>query len=288
MYFVTGATGTVGRYVVDELIAEGVSVRATSRRPVEAGLPSSVEVVETADDSFPLDRVTAVLINATALGMFTDVGAAMSRLRRLLGGAVDRGVRRVVLLSSASVLDDESPIGAHHRALEQLVVDSGIGSVLVRPGVFSANTLAWASQIRLNGVIGIPFPDAPVAPVDDRDVAAVVARAVLADADSGAGAASALTGPATLTPAQQAGIIADVLGVSVRVREVSPETMRDEMIRAGTPRWGAQGLMRYYAQAMAHPVEISPAAAELIGRAPHTFAEWAQHNAAMFDQDTTG
>src|SRR5438093_136643 len=41
---VTGATGRVGRLVVDQLLAAGVPVRALSRRPA-AGLPPAVEVV---------------------------------------------------------------------------------------------------------------------------------------------------------------------------------------------------------------------------------------------------
>jgi uncharacterized protein YbjT (DUF2867 family) len=42
---VTGATGRVGRVVVDQLLAAGVPVRALTRRSTEAGLPMAVEVV---------------------------------------------------------------------------------------------------------------------------------------------------------------------------------------------------------------------------------------------------
>jgi len=45
MILVTGATGTVGRQLVNELITAGADVRALSRTPERAGLPSGVEVV---------------------------------------------------------------------------------------------------------------------------------------------------------------------------------------------------------------------------------------------------
>ena len=42
---VTGATGRVGRLVVDQLLGAGMPVRALTRRPAEARLPAAVEVV---------------------------------------------------------------------------------------------------------------------------------------------------------------------------------------------------------------------------------------------------
>jgi len=45
MILVTGATGTVGRQLVNELVTAGADVRALSRTPERAGLPSGVEVV---------------------------------------------------------------------------------------------------------------------------------------------------------------------------------------------------------------------------------------------------
>ena len=41
----TGATGRVGRLVVDELLRAGVPVRALTRRPEQAALPTGVEIV---------------------------------------------------------------------------------------------------------------------------------------------------------------------------------------------------------------------------------------------------
>lgn len=44
-FLVTGATGTVGRLVVQELLDAGAQVRALTRDPGKAALPAGVEVV---------------------------------------------------------------------------------------------------------------------------------------------------------------------------------------------------------------------------------------------------
>ncbi|MEV5741200.1 NAD(P)H-binding protein [Microbispora rosea] len=46
MILITGATGAVGRLVVQQLLAEGARVRAVSRSPHDAALPYGVEVVQ--------------------------------------------------------------------------------------------------------------------------------------------------------------------------------------------------------------------------------------------------
>ncbi|WP_280429605.1 SDR family oxidoreductase, partial [Nocardia brasiliensis] len=45
MILVTGATGTVGRALIEQLLAAGEQVRAVTRRPESARLPAAVEVV---------------------------------------------------------------------------------------------------------------------------------------------------------------------------------------------------------------------------------------------------
>ncbi|HTE68696.1 MAG TPA: NAD(P)H-binding protein [Actinomycetes bacterium] len=46
MLLVTGATGTIGRPLIDALLNQGAKVRAITHNPHAAGLPAEVEVVE--------------------------------------------------------------------------------------------------------------------------------------------------------------------------------------------------------------------------------------------------
>src|SRR6266545_4038226 len=91
MLVVTGATGTIGRPLVDVLVAQGAEVRAITRNPLAAGLPAGVDVVE-GDPSRP-DTVAPFLEGVTAL--FLHPRAVGTSAVELLALARDRGVRRV-------------------------------------------------------------------------------------------------------------------------------------------------------------------------------------------------
>ncbi|MFC7641303.1 SDR family oxidoreductase [Streptosporangium lutulentum] len=94
---VTGATGVVGRHVVDRLVGAGVSVRALTRNPVAAGLPPQVEVVE--GDLTAPQSVADALRGVERMYLFSVEQTA----REIVTLAAQAGVRRVVVLSAASV-----------------------------------------------------------------------------------------------------------------------------------------------------------------------------------------
>ncbi|WP_297847357.1 NAD(P)H-binding protein, partial [Mycobacterium sp.] len=63
---VTGATGNVGRPLVNELLTAGAHVRAVTRQPGPAGFPADVEVFHSAAEA--LSDASAVFLNSRALG----------------------------------------------------------------------------------------------------------------------------------------------------------------------------------------------------------------------------
>jgi uncharacterized protein YbjT (DUF2867 family) len=95
--------------------------------------------------------------DVTALGLFDDPAEAAARLRTLVGEAASEGVRRLVLLSSSSVLDHDSPIGKRHRDLEEQVMGSGLEWTVLRPGIFHSNVLSWSASVRAERVVRAPF-----------------------------------------------------------------------------------------------------------------------------------
>ena len=138
--------------------------------------------------------------------------------------------RRVVFLSSPHqtphpFFQQPNPMAVLHAGIERLIADAGLESVIIRPGMFASNTVAWwAAAIRAGGVVRWPYGAAETAPVDDRDIAAVAARTLCQDGQ--AGGDYVLTGPESLSQAEQVRIIGEVLGRRVRFEELSPDEFR--------------------------------------------------------------
>jgi uncharacterized protein YbjT (DUF2867 family) len=111
--------------------------------------------------------------------------------------------QRVVYLSSAAVLDDLQqqldPNGRVHSEVERLIARSGLEWTILRSHVFAAKTLRWAGQIRAEGLVREPYGAAAMAPVHERDIAAVAVRALTEDGHDGA--TYELTGPELVTQA---------------------------------------------------------------------------------------
>ncbi|MFI0352881.1 SDR family oxidoreductase [Actinomadura sp. 9N407] len=131
MILVTGATGTVGRPVVAELVRAGHKVRALTRTPATADLPSEAEVASTAD--LPLDGITSIFVNPAVFWTGLD---------ELLARAAGNGVRRIVLLSSLAAADSApgNIIGEHHLEKER---ETEVEQITGRPGRTFAE---WAAD----------------------------------------------------------------------------------------------------------------------------------------------
>ncbi|MEU8177067.1 NAD(P)H-binding protein [Microbispora hainanensis] len=187
---VTGATGNVGRIVVEGLIRAGERVRALTRRPGEATLPPEAEVVfgDLADPA----TLAGPLSGVERVYLFPHPATAHAVVEQ----AKRAGVRRVVVLSSGAVtfgLDTD-----FHLPVERAVEESGLEWTHVRAGEFMTNRLElWGESIRTERVVRDPFPGQAGIPVHERDVADVAVLALTEDGH--AGAAYTLAGPQWVT-----------------------------------------------------------------------------------------
>jgi uncharacterized protein YbjT (DUF2867 family) len=277
---VIGATGRVGRAVVDLLTAAGVPVRALTRRPEAAALPSSVQLV-TGDLTVPESLDEALRGAGTAFLVWTAPPAtAPAVIERLAAHA-----RRVVFLSSPHQIphpffQQPNPMAVLHAGIERLIAASGLESTIIRPGVFASNTLFWwAPAIRAGDAVRWPYGAAETAPVDDRDVAAVAARTLYEDGH--AGGDYVLTGPESLSQAAQVSIIGDVLGRRITFEELSPEEFRNET-RGSWPSPVVDMLLTAWGATIGRPAYVTSTVAGILGTAPRSFRQWVTDHAAAF------
>ncbi|GLX05542.1 hypothetical protein Misp03_24690 [Microbispora sp. NBRC 16548] len=284
---VTGATGTVGRAVVAELTAppRGRSravaeaphhapdtradappeVLALVRDPVAAVLPPGVEPVRgdlTEPGSFA-DTVEGI----TAAFLVWPFGTA-DGLAAVLD-VVARHARRIVYLSSAARRPGE-------REAEELIRRTGREWVFLRPHAFAAGTLRWAAdaRFRADGVVSEPYGGAAMPLIHERDIAEVAALALTGR--SPAGVAHELTGPETLTQAEQARVIGEAIGRPIRWEELPPSEGRKRMIAGGLPPEIADAILRARAELVGRPRPVTPRAGA------RDFRSWADQHAHRF------
>jgi uncharacterized protein YbjT (DUF2867 family) len=276
---VTGASGNVGRNVVDLLIEAGAPVRAASRNPQAAGLPADVDVraVDLADPETFADALTDV----DKVFLFAEPSA----IDGVVDAAKAAGVRHVVLLSSMATAmagEKNNPITRRHAVIEEALENSGLAWTFLRPGSFATNTLRMAGFIK-EGLVRVPYAEARIASIHERDIAEVGVRALLDDGHEGA--AYVLTGPEAITQRRQIELIAETIGRPVQIVDLDPEQSR-ELLTAqfgsfGTPEIVAS-LLRMFASQVDNPPEITDTVAKIIGRPARTFAEWAVDHKADF------
>jgi len=277
---VIGATGTVGRQVVSQLVAAGAPVRAMARNPAAANLPPQVQVVR-GDLTVPatldecLDGIHTVFLVWTAPP--TTVAAALQR--------ITQRSRRVVYLSAPlktphPLFQQPNLLRSMFEQIERAIETSGIEWTFLRPGMFAANALLWwAPQVRAGNVVRWPYLAVPTAPIDERDIAAVAVRALLEDGH--AGAEYVLTGPQALTHAEQISIIADVIGRPLRAEEITPDEARTELLTIG-PLPAVNMLLSAWDAANGHPAWMTETFMEITGTPAKSFRNWVADNAAAF------
>ncbi|MFI9505124.1 NAD(P)H-binding protein [Nocardia sp. NPDC052566] len=262
----TGATGTVGRNVVELLMISGVEVRALTRRPESTDLPAATEVV--VGDLAKPEGLTGVFDGVDRLYLI----AAGERPEQVVDAAKQAGVRRVVTLSCSGAGLENNPGGEADRASELVVERSGLEWTHVRPGMFASNLLEWAACIKDTGIVRLPYDNARQSPVDELDVAAVAVAALLDDAH--VNKVYPLSGPEALTKSEQFAAIAKAIGRDVRVEEITPEQWREE----GSEQFPGSVMDRLLAcweSALVNPEPVLPGVEQVLGRPARSLAEWA-------------
>ena len=195
--------------------------------------------------------------------------------------------RRVVFLSAPyktphPFFQQPNPMARMHAEIERLLIASRVEWAFIRPGMFGSNAAFWWGPALRAGsdVVRWPYGGAETAPIDERDVAAVVAR-VLSSSDSHAGGDYVLTGPSSLTQAEQVGVIGSVLGRPLRFEELSTDEFRRST--AGVwPPFVVDMLLSAWGAMIGHPGYVTSTVADITGVPARTFWEWVADHADQF------
>lgn len=273
MILITGATGTVGSHVIDELLpAEAGRLRVLTRNP-DAAFPEGARKVVAdlgAGDLAPvLDGVRAVFLLTQGLHIAAHDERVVAAARRA-------GVERIVKLSVRNVGHGATdPISTLHRAGEDAVRASGIGWTFLRPTAYMSNALDWAGMIAADQVVHAPFAAGRAAVVDPADIGAVAAACLTQDGHDHR--VYDLTGPEPLSPSDQVAILGRVLGRDLRHAEADPAGMLAQMVSYGVPEEYAHAVVELF-RSTEEPYNSAPTGdvTAVTGRPARSFAEWAR------------
>ena len=254
---VTGATGTIGRHVIDQLVQRGASVRALVRDPSRADFPAGVAVVQ-GDLMEPTGLRAAFagasavfLLNAVTPDEFTQALIALNLAR-------EAGVQQIVYLS---VIHSDRYVNVPHFAgkfgVERMLEQMDFSATILRPAYFMNNELTIRDTVLAHGVYPMPLGAKGLAMIDPRDIGEVAAIELIRRASATGPLALDrinLVGPDTLTGADAAAIWSGVLGRPVayggddtagferNLRNVMPAWMAYDM-RLMAERFQSDGML---------------------------------------------
>ncbi|MER8822302.1 NmrA/HSCARG family protein [Mesorhizobium sp. M0991] len=212
---VTGATGNVGRNVVEQLVKRGANVRALVRDPSKANFPAGVDVVQ--GDLLDVDSLrrafsgisTLFLLNAVVADEFTQALVALAAAR-------EAGIERIVYLS---VIHSDLYVNVPHFAgkfgVERMIEQMGLNATILRPAYFMDNDITIKAVVTGYGIYPMPIGAKGVAMIDARDIGEIAAIELIRREQAAAPLPFDrinLVGPDTLTGADVAAIWTDVLG----------------------------------------------------------------------------
>ncbi|MGF9909823.1 NAD(P)H-binding protein [Brevibacillus porteri] len=267
---VTGATGNVGRHIVNQLVKAGHHVRALTRNPSSAKLPEGVEVVY--GDLTEPKTLAPALNGVTGIHLITFNSDGYTPLQtgpEIVELAQKAGVQRVTVLWNG----EQGPV-------EKVVEASDLEWTFLQPVEFMSNALQWAESIRMEGIVREPFGDSPSAMIHVADIASVAVAALIGDGH--ARKTYTLTGPEVLTVFDKVRILGAAIGRDIQFFELTEDQARERMREQGAPEDAIDFVLGWYANPPKSAYTVVSTVEQVTGRPARTFAQWASEHVQYF------
>ena len=282
MILITGASGSVGKVVLQEAVRKEPKVRAMFRSKEEAAkAPSGCEAA-LADYSDKqslrnaLEGVTSVFVVCSPIPQLVELESNM------VEACKESGLKHVVLNSALGAGDYPKSFPSWHRKVEDKLKATGLSYTILRPNGFLQNIVAYnAPSIRAQGAFYAAMGDARVSYLDVGDIAVVAVKALRGGAH--AGKTYELNGPEAISNQELAKRISKVAGRTVNYVDVPESAQRESMLGLGMPEWQVTALLelqQYYK--LGGGAKTDGLLQALIERAPVTLDQYLAANAREF------
>lgn len=280
MILITGATGTVGSHLLQELSDAGRPVRALVRSPERADTLRGYHcetVVGRFEDS---ESLRHALHDVDRVFLLAPAGERMAEQEKALVDVLDPSVH-VVKLAVRGYESGRGALAQQHLDVVRHLQERGQPTTVIAPSSFLQNLVGHAGSITSSGQLHVPAGQAAIAHVDARDVASVAAHALTSQGHEGA--TYVVTGPEALTYDAVAARLGSVLGRDVSYVDVPPAAAREAMVEAGLDPWSADALVELFELAREEGAQdVSDEVRKATGRSARTLEDFLGDHGAAF------
>lgn len=251
---VTGATGTVGSEVINQLsgAAADVNIRAAAHSIENLKKIVKSDIVEPVEMDYDKpDSLKDALKDVDRVFLLTPFQSDMVELSSNFLKEIENAgnIKHIVKLSVMGADSEPGIIGSRlHRQVEKMMEDTGIPFTFLRPNFFMQNFVNFFSQsIKEQGAFYLPAGDGRVSFVDVRDIASVAAQ-VLTNNNDGRhnGKAYNITGPEAISYGDVARILSEQLGKKISYVDISEDAARKGMKESGWDDWTINYMMELF------------------------------------------
>jgi len=223
---ITGATGQLGRLVVESLLARGTApadIVATGRDVARLADLSSLGVTVAELDYTKPETVSAAVKqgDTVLLVSSSEVGQRVAQHLNVIDAAKAAGVARIVYTSAPAATTSELVLAPEHKATEEALVASGVPFTILRNGWYTENYAGEVEKGRENGAIVASVGDGRVASASRKDYAE--AAAVVLTGEGYEGQVFELSGDIAWNFDDLASAIGTIVGKEVVYTRLTPD-----------------------------------------------------------------
>lgn len=230
---VTGATGQLGRLVIQSLLERGAdpqSIVAGARDTAKAAdLGVRVARLDYTDPSSiaaALDGVDTVLLISGS-----EVGRRAQQHQAVIDAAKAAGVTKFVYTSAPKATTSDLVLAPEHKATEEAISEAGLPAVILRNNWYTENYAADLARAAETGVVAAGAGDGRVASASRKDFADAAAAVLLEDGHLGQ--VYELGGDIAWSYDDLAAAIAEITGRDVEYRRLAPDEQAEALRAAG-------------------------------------------------------
>lgn len=278
--FITGASGNIGKHVVDVLLQRSVSIRIGAR---SGHIPSSSPLVQNVLFDFNDPHTYADAVSGCR-SVFLLRPPAVANTKQTINPFIDKafasGVEHIVFVS---VTGADTNILVPHHAVEKHLKASGCSFTILRPGFFAQNLGdAYRKDISEEDRIFLPSGKGRASFVDTRDIAEAAAAALTAPEEHHQKEYT-LVGREALTFSNVADLLSNQLGRMIRYEPATVLQYWRHLRKRNMP------LLQVVVQTVLHvgirfgQADINDETlARLLHRSPRTMTEYIRDHAALW------